>query len=234
MDHAPTSVVLVPGFMLDDDLWDTFCPMLPEDWIVRKASLSGGNTIPQIARYIADNSPQQFVLVGFSLGGFVARQLAADYPDRVKALVLIASSLREDSEQQTKLKSDAIEALSVSTFHGLSSRSIKESLHPNQATDKKLIAQIQEMSARLGYEAFVTQSRLSRAGIPSQTIQCPTLVVASLHDKLRSQEEAEELSHAITNASLHYLNESGHMIPMEQPQELSTILINWLKSENII
>lgn len=71
------------------------------------------------------------MLIDFSLGGYAARQLAADYPEIVSALVLAASSLREDTEQQAKAKLEAVHALSTSTFNRLISRSIAASLnHP--------------------------------------------------------------------------------------------------------
>lgn len=125
------SLVLIPGFMLDETLWDDFCPLLPDHWKVSRAKLIGGDTIKEIAQHIAEQSPEHFVLIGFSLGGYIARQLAADYPERVSALVIIASSLREDTEQQAKAKLEAVHELSTSTFNGLSSRSIAASLnHP--------------------------------------------------------------------------------------------------------
>ena len=64
-----TSLVLIPGFMLDEKLWDDFCPRLPNDWKVSRAILTGGNTIKEIAQHIAEQSPERFVLIGFSLGG---------------------------------------------------------------------------------------------------------------------------------------------------------------------
>ena len=100
----PISLVLIPGFMLDETLWDGFCPLLPNHWKVSRTTLAGGNTIKEIAQHIAEQSPERFVLIGFSLGGYIARQLAADYPERVSALVLAARSLREDTEQQAKAK----------------------------------------------------------------------------------------------------------------------------------
>ncbi|MGM8227633.1 alpha/beta fold hydrolase [Cellvibrio sp. ARAG 10.3] len=234
MDNPKTiSLVLIPGFMLDETLWDDFCPLLPDHWKVSRAKLTGGNVIKEIAQHIAEQSPERFVLIGFSLGGYVARQLAADYTERVSALVLIASSLREDTEQQAKAKLEAVRALSTSTFSGLSSRSIAASLHPRHASDIHLISRIRVMGSRLGYEAFATQSGLRRADVPRDSIHCPTLIVASTHDALRSMEETNELVGAIPGASLELFHDSGHMIPLEQPQDLAAVVIDWLNSIGI-
>jgi len=91
------SIVLIPGFMLDDSLWDDLIIELPSEWHVFKANLLNGNTIPEIALSIAHNAPEKFILIGFSLGGYIARSLAEQFPDRLSALILIASSLRPDT-----------------------------------------------------------------------------------------------------------------------------------------
>ncbi len=228
-----TSLVLIPGFMLDETLWDEFCPLLPGSWEISRAALTSGNTIKEIAQNIAEQSPERFILIGFSLGGYIARQLAADYPERVSALVLIASSLREDTEQHAKAKLEAVRALSTSTFSGLSSRSIEASLHPRHASDTHLISRIRAMGSRLGYEAFATQSGLRRADIPTDSIHCPTLIISSTHDALRPMEETNELANAMPAASVHLFHESGHMIPLEQPQDLAAVVIDWLNSIGI-
>ncbi|MCS5855868.1 alpha/beta hydrolase [Klebsiella pneumoniae subsp. pneumoniae] len=40
------------------------------------------------------------------MGGYIARQLAAEFPERVESLVLIASSLREDTPLEAGSKAE--------------------------------------------------------------------------------------------------------------------------------
>ncbi|MCS5805077.1 alpha/beta hydrolase [Klebsiella pneumoniae subsp. pneumoniae] len=91
-----------------------------------------------------------------------------------------------------------------------------------------MISAIQKMGCSLGFEAFITQSSLSRQGIPSATIRCPTLVIASEDDAIRSMKEAEELVEAIPYASLRIILDCGHMIPLERPRELARIIVEWI------
>lgn len=228
MSTAAPSVTLVPGFMLDETLWNDFRDYLPQEWSVNTASLGDGPTIRDMARQIADSLPQRFVLIGFSLGGYIARQLAADFSERVEALILVASSLREDTAQQKKTKMQAVQALTPDRFRGLSNSTIAHSLHPDNASDTTLVSRIKEMSRRLGYRALATQSALDRSQVPASIIDCPTLVIASENDALRSLEEAEELVAAIPNAELQLIEDCGHMIPLEQPQALAESIVRWL------
>ncbi|WP_223502710.1 alpha/beta fold hydrolase [Pseudomonas sp. BF-R-24] len=80
-----------------------------------------GQTIAQIAQVIADGAPSRFVLGGLSLGGYVARSLVKQFPDRVVGLVLIAMSLRPDTPMQQQLKQAAVKTSAQGEFRGLSS-----------------------------------------------------------------------------------------------------------------
>jgi pimeloyl-ACP methyl ester carboxylesterase len=214
--------------MLDQAMWDDLVAYLPATWTIHRATLAGGNSIQEIARHIVENSPERFVLIGFSLGGYVAREIAGRFPERVTALVIIASSMREDTEAQTAQKRAAVRAVSSTTFSGLSSGTIAKSLHPGRSTDRQLIGRIRDMSVRLGYQAFATQSELKRVDIPTSEIHCPTLVIAGAQDELRSIGEAMELRASIPDAVMEIVEDTGHMIPLEQPERLAGTISGWL------
>lgn len=59
-------------------------------------------------------------------------------------------------------------------------------------------------------------------------ITCPTLIVASADDRLRSLEEARELHAGIAQSTLEIIPHTGHMIPMEQPAALANVVKSWL------
>ncbi|EBU9230703.1 alpha/beta hydrolase [Salmonella enterica subsp. enterica serovar Ndolo] len=228
MSLTPRTIVLIPGYMLNEMLWREFETYLPANCIVHHASVTGGRNLHDIAQHMSTCLPDKFTLIGFSLGGYIARQFAADFPDRVESLVLIASSLREDTPSEVESKRQSVQSLSPATFKGLSSHAIARSLHPLNASDRDMISTIQQMGRCLGFEAFITQSTLIRQGIPSATIGCPTLVIASEDDAIRSMQEAEELVDAIPDASLRAIKDCGHMIPLEQPEALAITITEWI------
>ena len=211
-------LVLIPGFMLDESLWDEVIEHMPSTQDIHLANLLEGQTIPQIAQHIADSAPPRFVLAGFSLGGYVARSLVQQFPDRVAALVLIATSLRADSPEQRRIKQASIDASAQGQFRGLSFATIAKSVHPQRANDTTLIGRIRDMGARMGHAAFAAQSLLDRADVPSGQIQCPTLIIAAAQDGLRQAEEAQELCGQIPGAHLEVIEGSGHMIRWSSPK----------------
>lgn len=220
-------LVLLPGFMLDETLWDEVVPLLQWKAPVHRLPLGPGTTTDEIARSVARAAPERFVLVGFSLGGYIARKVAELFPERVAALVLVASSLESDTPERAKAKQDAIRALDPSTFRGLSMGAIAQSLHPDRRRDRELVARIREIGRRLGYEAMVVQSGLRRDGIAAAELRCPTLVIGAGQDALRSARETEELARAIPGALLQVIEQSGHMVPLEQPAAFTAAIKNW-------
>lgn len=69
MNENPVSVVLIPGFMLDESLWDELVNEMPKEWNIFRANLLQGESIAEIAQNIvqnnAQNSPPKFIVIGF-------------------------------------------------------------------------------------------------------------------------------------------------------------------------
>jgi len=221
-------VVLVPGFMLDADLWSDLVDDLAALGPVRHADLSRAASIEEMAADLLEAAPGRFDLVGFSMGGYVARAAQRAAPHRIRRLVLIATSARGDAAVQAQRKAAIAEA-DPASFRGLSRGSIRTSLAPDREGDTGLVERIRAMSVRLGGETFRRQALVRRDGdmdlLPA--IGCPTLVVAGSRDRLRSLDEARELQAGIPGATLRIID-AGHMIPMEAPEELSAALLAFL------
>jgi pimeloyl-ACP methyl ester carboxylesterase len=224
------SLLLVPGFMADETLWrDLEAPLAPFAPL-QYADLRHDSSIEAMARRALDAAPPSFLLVGFSMGGYVARDIARLAPERVRALVLIATSTRPDTPALRQRKGAIGHAAPSIAFSGLSRIAVASSLHPKERDNEALIERVRAMGMRLGGEVFRRQSILERPGDIDRLgeIRCPTLVVAAAQDQLRSMEEARELQAGIPGATLEVIENTGHMIPIEAPQRLADVIVPWL------
>ncbi len=230
-----THVVLVPGYMLDRDLWAEFetglADLADTNFSVHHADLSRDATIEAMAARLLADAPERFVLIGFSMGGYVAREAARTAPRRVRALVLIATSSEGDSEVQRQRNEAFARSFDPSSFAGLSRSAILSSVAAAHA-DGPLIDRIQAMGDRLGGEVFQRQSALMRTNDADRLgeIACPTLIVAGGEDRVRRLEEARALHEGIPRSTLAVVPATGHMIPLEAPEELLAIVAPWLHS----
>jgi pimeloyl-ACP methyl ester carboxylesterase len=60
------------------------------------------------------------------------------------------------------------------------------------------------------------------------TIECPTLLIASKNDNVMPSERSEHMAENIKNSQLIYVENCGHMAPLEQPDRINQILSEWL------
>ncbi len=227
-----TALVLLPGLMCDAGLWQELLPQLEAAGPVTFGDLSQGESVEEMATSVLERCPPEFVLVGFSMGGFVAREIIRRVPHRVRGLVLIATSSAADSPLQADFKAAVAETLQRASgqFRGLGHRAIKLSLSQRHEDDPQLVQQILDMSLRLGRETYIRQLLMARNSDSHLLgdIRCPTLVVAAADDRMRSLAESRALCEAIPHAEFRLVEDSGHMLPLEQPQRLAAILTEWL------
>lgn len=97
---APT-VVLLHGWGMHSGVWAAFIPLLTPHVHVRcidlpgcgrSAGLSLPSTLVSLAELMIEAMPAQAILVGWSLGGLLAMAMAANYPQQVSHLALMAAS----------------------------------------------------------------------------------------------------------------------------------------------
>ena len=226
----PINFLLLPGFMNDESLWDGIRFRLEAVGTMIFADLSQGGEISEMADEVLKTAPPRFTLIGFSMGGYVAREIARMAPERVERLVLIATSARADTALQQERKAASAKQVRQSGFHGLSRSAIAASLSLKNAEDSALIEKITVMGRRLGEATFLQQAGQGRKSDLDRlhSINCPTLIIAGIDDSLRTVDEAEELHAGIAGSKLAVLNGTGHMIPLEVPDALTAAIIDWL------
>ncbi len=225
------NLVLIPGYMTDDKLWDDIVgPLQQQGAKLTLAQLNQGETMDDMAERIIESCPAEFVLLGFSMGGYIARKIVQRIPERITALILVATSSRADTAQQQRSKSSAADAVTRQSYNGLSNQSLGYSLHSERSRDPELLRRLKGMGQRLGYDVFVRQSRLDRDSdtVTLSRIHCPTLIIAAQDDRMRSLEESQELQQHISGSEIRIISDCGHMIPLEQPTALCHEIIDWL------
>ena len=229
------NLILCPGFMNDRGLWAHMEKSLAAFGRCQFADQSQDSSLSDIAHRVLGTAPSQFILIGFSMGGYVAREVLRLAPQCVSGLVLINTSARPDTGKNSDRNRELIEVTRSQGFRGLSKKALRNSLHPSRRHDEKLIDSLQSMVLRMGESTFLNQLAIVRKDDrPTlEDIKCPTLVIWSRQDGLRSLEEALELAEGIPNARLEIIDDSGHMAPLEQPEKLMQVLLNWFSEVDL-
>ncbi len=225
-------LLLLPGFMCDEDLWADTKIEFEKLGRIQFGDFGDGTTMEAMAEHVLSTAPLKFVLIGFSMGGYVAQEIVHKAPNRVAALILIGTSADGDAPSKTKMKRDLALMSQNRPFRGLSKVACRTSLHPEHDDPAGLVDRIQAMALRLGQGAFIRQLSVVRQDGYNRlkNIGCPTLVIAARQDQLRPVENSTQLASKVPGACLLIVEDCGHMIPMERPGQLAKIIKRWLSA----
>jgi len=119
-----TAVVLLHGFLENQTMWQYLAPVLATKYRVITIDLLGhGKTdclgyvhtmedqADMVHHVLHELKIRKSVLIGHSMGGYVALAFAELYPDNVKGLVLLNSTSRADSDERKLNRDRAIAAV---------------------------------------------------------------------------------------------------------------------------
>jgi len=175
---------------------------------------------------------EAFHLVGFSMGGMMAFQIAVDNPQMIKSLTII-NSAPAVPYNTLAMKIMVWSRLALIKFMGLEklSKVISKKLFPldNQNNLRSQFSASMQMLTKSSY----ARSLISFLGwdvsdkLPLLTM--PVLVVAAEHD-YTPVEVKKEYCKKISNAKLVVISNSYHATPMDQPDTLNEHIASFIES----
>jgi pimeloyl-ACP methyl ester carboxylesterase len=162
-------------------------------------------------------------LVGLSMGGRIARNVALRAPERLHSLVLISTNAGFDA-----LGSDALKRF-ITERRSRTPQSLRRLLGSGPSHDAyqellDSVSRIHEASYQKTLEASVAQDRAA----PVEKISVPTLVIAGEEDTVYPPELAREMARRIPGAELLMLERTGHLANLEQPDRFNTAVFDFL------
>jgi pimeloyl-ACP methyl ester carboxylesterase len=238
---GPT-VVLLHSTACDRRMWDPQLPALAAaGYRTVRADLRGYGETPvpdrpyDDARDVLDLldllGVERAALIGASGGGRVAVEIAARWPRRVTALVLLCTALR-GHEPGADLaafgeREDAL--LEAGDIDGATGLNVDTWLGPQ--ADEATRAQVGRMQ-RHAFEVQLAAAEefepISVAADPA-AITAPSLIVAGGHDFVDFRQIAVRLSEQVPDARHLELDWAGHLPSLERPDLLNPILLDFLR-----
>jgi pimeloyl-ACP methyl ester carboxylesterase len=159
-------------------------------------------------------------VVGFSLGAWTAVELAVLRPALVKKLVLVnAAGLHVEGAPMAEFFIDNFDKMRNLLFFDPDSPVVKQAM-PLSIDDPRILLWLRarEATARVGWNPYLHNPRLPRH---LRRIACPTLVLWGRNDKLIPLGHGEYYAQHIPGARLEVLDQCGHMLPFEKPEEFA-------------
>lgn len=228
------NIVLLPGLACDAELWRGQLPALAgRAWVHVSDVIEREPTLPAMAARLLAEHPGELWLAGASMGGMLALEAQRQAPARVRGLALLGTSARADTPELVRLRTDAIALFEQGQMEDVLQANVMFAFHPDSQSDTALTERYLRMIRRAGAAQLVRQNRALMGRIDSRpllaAVRCPTLVVCGEADLMTPPEHAREIAAAIPGARLEMLAGAGHMLTMEQPERVATLLQGWFR-----
>lgn len=175
-------------------------------------------------------------VVGLSMGGYVAQQVALDHPDRVNGLVLIGTSSAFGRPGDDTFKTKFLAVRHAPLDEGKTPADLAQIVvdglvgpdpHPDARTN--CIASMTRISTdayRQALACLVTWDVRDRL----HEIDTPTLCIAGSDDKTAPVSSLERLAAAIDGATVEVIDQCGHLVNLERPAEFNSVLRTFLNN----
>ena len=225
-------LILVPGLLCDEALWDPQLRLLRNISRMTIGETRLDDSFPEMAARILTSAPDRFSLAGLSMGGYVCMEIMAQAPERVERLALFSTSARADTSDQIRRRKALIELASMGKFKGVTPRLLPLLIHSDRQSDETLKQSIIDMAGRIGQDGFLRQQTaiMNRPDRRSEmtSYEIPTMIACGRQDALTPVDLHEEMADLVPGARFSIIEECGHLSTLERPHTATALMRDWL------
>jgi 3-oxoadipate enol-lactonase len=240
------AVLFIHGYPLDHTIWTHQLAAL-EGWCRIAPDLRGmgQSDAPDLGysmeTYAADLAElldrlgaRDVVLVGLSMGGYVAFEFLRRWRERVRGLVLVDTRAEADTPEGRMARDTAA---STARDHGASA--VAEAMLPKVLGASTLggapatVEQVRAMMVATPVAGIVgalaaMRDRQDSTPLLAELAGLPTLVLVGDEDEVTPPAQAKAMAEIIPGASLVVIRSAGHLPPLERPVETTDAIVGFL------
>lgn len=243
-EDAPV-VALIHGLGLTRAVWQWLLPDLKKFRVLTYDLIGHGDTAPpkgdptlkdladQLAHLLDHLAIDKAAVVGFSLGGMIARRFAQDYPARTTALVVLHSAHKRTEKQQSAILFRVAQAedhgpeatveLALQRWYTKGAQTSRPDLM--DLTRQWILANKREVYVKL-YR--ILAHGVDQIVAPNPPITVPTLVLTGDEDHGNNPDMSIAIATEIPRARLVILKGLRHMALAEDPPAVNRPVVTFL------
>ena len=225
-------IVLLPGLLCDTSIWAAQIEALKSYAAVTVADFSRLDSLQEMARAALALREGPLVVIGHSMGARVALEMVRAAPERISKLALLDTGAHPVGEGEGAKRQILVDLAFERGMSALADRWLPPMVHEARTQDILLMEPLRAMVMRASPEQHQRQIRalLNRPDARPllQAIRCPVLVMVGRQDHWSPLAQHEEIAALIPHSELVVIEDSGHMSPVEQPEQVTNALLRWL------
>ena len=231
-------LVLLPGMICDAAFWRAQIRDLADISVPRVIEFGALESFEAMADKVLAEAPEHFALVGHSMGGRVAQEVCRKAPDRVLRLALLATDYRGHVSEEARAAEETrrngmLAKVQADGMEAFAKGWVKMVVAPANMENAVLVDEVVAMMARQTPQILAahTLAGLVRPDYSQmlKAVTCPTLLAPGDADTLRPVSIHQEMAAQIPDSHLVVIHGSGHMVAMEQPEQVTAAMRDWLR-----
>ena len=169
------------------------------------------------------------VVLGMSMGGYVALAFAARFPERLAGLILADTRATPDSPAALAGRAQALETLATRGVDAYLTGSLPRLLAPDAPAAvlaaTRALAVTRPEALEAGIRAL--RDRPDRTA-DARAVACPALVICGALDQVSPPGEMKELAASIPGATFVEIPGAGHLSHLEAPETFHRAVLDFL------
>lgn len=229
-DRGALPLLLLPGTLCDARVFGPLLERLP-GVPARVLPAPQDASMREAAEQVLADAPEQFALLGFSLGGMVALETALCAPERVQALALISTTPLPVPPDRHSARRAAVNEAQTSEMQ----RVVRDTLWPtyrSSGSGETMLPLLQSMAESLGRSVFERQIELALGREDFRprlsAISCPALTVNGVEDTICPPAAVDQLAAGLSKLTSVSVPGAGHFVLLEHPDEVASAVAAWL------
>jgi 3-oxoadipate enol-lactonase len=176
---------------------------------------------------------EKAVLVGLSMGGYVALRAVEKMPARVRALVLCDTRAEADANENKIKRAAAVDFVRTRGVAPFLDPFLNDAFAPKTKSEKPKVVEFLKNVALKSTPDAVMAALAALAARGDMTaalpgIKVPTAVLVGSQDKITPLPLAETMRARIPGAELHIIPDAGHFSNAENPEAFNERLVSFL------
>lgn len=224
------TIVLIPGHGCKPEVFQAQVNVLSKHYHCICIDLCDYTTVNEVIEGILKKAPDQFIVLGFSLGAIIALQLVQQARARIQGLIYISAPYEGPPPrllEELPVICKNLPDMDFMTFINAA----YEKYFPNQSQQNPNYFIFKDMLIKTGKKHYIDQAHMLLQAW-SLKPEChnshPVLIMGGEHDHRALPEYHQKMAEQLKTSELHLIPNAKHFVTLEQPDAVNQIISKWI------
>jgi 3-oxoadipate enol-lactonase len=239
-------IIFIHGFPFNKSTWQPQIEFLKKSYRVIAYDIRGfgksslGDEVISIDLFATDLvkfmdalNIEKATVCGLSMGGYILMNAVSRFPERFDAIILSDTQCIADSEESKEKRYQTINQVEAKGLDEFAEAFVKNIFTKKSLEVKKDIVEevkniILKTSPKTITETLKALAQRRESCNLLKTVPVPALIICGKDDTVTPLSQSELMFNTMPNATLHSIDDAGHMSNLEQPEIFNEHINNFL------